>query len=221
MDSLTAAWNKLKKNSQNPFSGIKVKAVPTVSKALSDEDLIKIRDNLHLLKDKVKVQSICSHKKYMKYLLLCFYLGGIDMVDLKNLRYDKNVMNGRIEFTRSKGGTNVRVSNRLFPEALELLKEFNCKPYLIPLHKLNYDNLMGNMSREYGKIQETLSLSKKPYSKAAWYTFITRAQNMLIDERCTMSIVGHVQSTTHSIYKDEFPQHIKDKAHYKIIDLSI
>ncbi len=215
MDSLTAIWNKLGKKN-NPFSGVKPRAVPTKSKTLTEADLISMRDNMHLLKD--KHLSIGSQVKYIKYLMLCFYLGGIDLVDLKNMRYDKHVVNGRIEFVRAKGGTNVQVNNIIPEQAKELLKDFDCKPYLVPLFKLNnYDGFIPNISRDLHKIQSILGLSKKPYSKSPRYTFINRAQNMLIDERCTKAIVGHSQKTTHSIYKDEFPQHIKDEAHLKII----
>lgn len=213
MNSLTAIWNKLDKPN-NPFSGIKPKAVPTKSKALTDEDLIKLRNNTYKKHGNTKTG---GKYNYINYFLLCFYLGGIDLVDLKNLKYD-NIVNGRIEFTRSKGGTNVFVSNKIFPAAMKLLQLYDCKPYLIPLFKMNnYNTFIPNMSRYLPDIKIELGLSKLPYSKAARYTFIQKAQLLLIDERITIEIVGHSQSSTHSIYKDEFPYHVRDEAHRKII----
>lgn len=214
MGKLTAIWNKLDKPN-NPFRGVLPKKVPTKSKALTTEDLIKLKSNPYLNNGNSKAGGVYN---YINYLLLCFYLGGIDMVDLKNMRYDKNVIGGRIEFIRSKGGTNVFVSNKIFPQAQEILNQYDCKPYLVPLYKLKtYDEFIPNISRRLPQIMERLNLSRLPYSKSARYTFINRGQNLLIDERCVMALVGHSQNTTHSIYKDAFPHDVIDKAHEKII----
>ncbi len=216
MNTLTASWNKLGKPN-NPFSGVRVNETPTKSKDFTKEDLRKMRDNMHLLKD--KIGSVGSHKKYIKYLLLCFYLGGIDLYYLKDMRYDKHVVNGRIEFYRKKGKKFVKVNNKILPQAEELLKEFNCYPYLVPIYRLsNYDGLIPNISRDFKKIQDILGLSKKPYSKAPRYTFINLAQDMLIEERLVIQLVGHSQQSTHSIYKREIPLSIMDEAHEKIIE---
>lgn len=213
MSSLNAIWNKLGKKN-NPFSGVRVERVPTKSKALLDSDLVKMRENK--LKD--YYGSNAGKKHYVNFLMLCFYLGGIDMIDLRNATYDDNVVNGRFEYTRTKLVKKVSASNFIFPEARAILDQYDCKPYLVPLFKLkNYDSYISNMSRTFQSIKDELQLSKKPYSKAARYTFINRAQNLLIDERITISIVAHSQSSTHSIYKDEFPKHIQDEAHKKII----
>lgn len=216
MNTLTAAWNKLGKPN-NPFSGVRPKEVPTKNKGMSDQDLIKIINNDYT----IHPNSLGGGKaNYLNYFLLCFYLGGIDLGDLSNLTYQDNVVNGRIEFNRHKGGTSVFVSNKIFPEALEILNNYNCKPYLIPIKKMNnYRNFIPNMSRVLEGMKNHLDLSKKPYSKAARYTFITRAQQILIDERITIEIVGHSQQSTHSIYKDEFPYEVRDIAHKKIITI--
>ena len=158
-----------------------------------------------------------SVSEYLDYFMLCFYLGGIDLVDLKNLK-KSNIVDGRVEFNRSKGGTNVFVSNRVFPEAQAILDKYNESEYLVPLHNLNYDGYLGNLSRRYIRMQEKLNLSRKPYSKAPRYTFINRAKELLIDERITKQLVGHSEATTHSIYKDAFPYAVIDKAHKRIIE---
>lgn len=214
INTLTAIWNKLEKP-DNPFSGVRPKKVRTKNKALTDADLIKIRDNDYKVHPNSSGGGVSN---YLNYFMLCFYLGGIDLVDLVRLRYD-NIIDGRIEFTRSKGGTNVFVSNFIFPEAWELLNKYKCKPYLIPLGQTNYKNFIPNLSRVLPSVKDKLGLTKIPYSKAARYSFITKAQNLLIDERITVSLVGHSQSSTHSIYKDEFPKHIQDEAHKRIIDI--
>ena len=216
LNTLTAIWNKLDKPN-NPFSGIRPKAIRTKNKALTNEDLIKIINNDYELHANSKGGGI---KNYLNYFMLCFYLGGIDLGDLVLLKHD-DIINNRIEFTRSKGGTNVSVSNFVFPEAWEIISQYGNKGYLIPLGETNYKNFIPNLSRYLDDVKERLNLSKKPYSKSARYTFITRSQNLLIDERICKVIVGHSESTTHSVYKDEFPKHIQDEAHLKIITLCI
>lgn len=214
MNTLTAIWNKLEKPN-NPFSGIRPKAKKTKSKAMTDEDMIKIINNdyeVHLNSNGGGIMN------YLNYFLLCFYLGGIDLGDLVRLRRS-NIVNGRIEFYRGKGGTDVFVSNKIFPQAWEIIEHYNGKDYLIPLGRTKYKNFIPNLSRVLPSVKERLGLSKIPYSKSPRYTFITRGQNLLIDERIVIELVGHSQNTIHSVYKDEFPYHVRDEAHEKIIKL--
>lgn len=222
MDKLTSLWNFCGRG-ENPFKKIRPEQIESRNKALNTEDLIKVRDNTYKLHSNSRGG---GKKEYLDYFMLGFYLGGIDLGDLRLFRYDRNIVGGRIEFYRAKGSSKkVFVSNFIFPEAAEILERYKKQsyPYLIPLEKnLNYDNYTANMSREYEKMRKKLGLTRKPFSKSARYSFINRAQNMLIDERIAKAIVGHSEgSSSHSIYKDAFPQRIKDKAHKKIIDLSI
>lgn len=215
LTTLTALWNKLDRPN-NPFSGIRPQARRTKNKSLSDSDMRKLMDHPYKPHPNSKGGGKAN---YINYLLLCFYLGGIDMGDLARLRYDKNVVEGRIEFNRGKGGTEVRVSNKIFPEAWEILDRYDCRPYLTPLGKMKYSNFIPNMSRYLKDIKDDLGLSKIPYSKAGRYTFITRAQMLMIDERVCEEIVGHARIRMHSVYMDEYPAHVRDNAHKKIIDL--
>ncbi len=217
MATLAALWNKLQKPN-NPFARAKKIKVPTASKAMSVGDVRKIAAASWEQDPKAKYGSVAH---YINYWLLCFYLGGIDMVDLVNARYDKNVVNGRFEFVRSKGGTNVPVSNKIFDQARQIMDIYDCKPYVIPVRSFGSDSnmMLANVSRRYGDIKNVLGLTKKPYSKAPRYTFINRSRELLVDERICIEIVGHSQSSTHSIYKDEFSYGVRDAAHLKVIDL--
>ena len=152
--------------------------------------------------------------------MLMFYLGGIDAVDLAQLRYDHHVANGRIKFTRAKGGTNAFINNKLFDPALRILDRFSCYPYLVPIYKYSSQNdFISNMNdRFYSRLLD-LNLTRRPLTKSARYSFINRAQQLLIDERITAEIVGHKRKTTTSIYSNSFPLEVRDQAHAKIIDV--
>lgn len=215
LNTLTAAWNKLNKPN-NPFSGVRPKHARTKTKAFTQQDMVKLANHKYKPHPNAKAGGKAN---YCNYLLLCFYLGGIDLVDLKELRYDRHLVNGRIEFMRQKGGTNAFVSNNVFPQAWEILNKYDCKPYFVPLKLfVDYDSFIPNISRYFDEMKRQLVLTRKPYSKAPRYTFINFAKELLIDERITKQLVGHLDADTHSIYKDPFPLSVIDKAHQKIID---
>ena len=195
----------------NPFSSKLLPYEKTPNPILTDEDMVKIRD--------ADFQEGSQAWHYRNYFMLLFYLGGIYTIDLANLRYDKHVFDGRIEFKRHKGGTNEFVSNKILPEAKAILDLYDCRPYLVPIFKYeNYTTFRGNFIRRFAKYCESLNLTRKPITKTARYTFINRAKEMLIDERITMELVGHAGKGTHSLYQDEFPYHVRDEAHRSIIE---
>lgn len=213
LNSLTALWNKTGREN-NPFKGIRPRKRRTPNKALSDSDMLKIINHGLKPHPNSKGGGIAN---YLNYFLLCFYLGGIDMVDLANLTKD-NIVNGRIEFYRAKGGTDSFISNKILPQAQTILDMYRGQNYLVPLKPI-YANFINNINRYLPVIQKRLKLSKKPYSKAARYTFITRAQMLLIDQRITADLVGHSQTSTHFVYMDQFPEAVRDQAHNKIISI--
>lgn len=214
---LNTIYNKIS-DRKNPFKGIRPKKKPTRSKSLNDNDIKKIINTRSIIKinDTKNNNITVNYPRY--YWLLMFYLGGIDFIDLANLRYDKHVFDNRIQFNRFKGQTNVFINNKIFPEAKKILKLFDCKPYLIPAFKSSdYKSYIDRVNTNLHNRTRDLRLSKKPLSKSARYSFITRAQQLLIDERITVEIVGHTQKKIHSIYTDEFPLSVRDAAHKKII----
>ena len=221
MRTLNALFNKVT-GIKNPFKGIRPKKERTRNKALLIEDVRKIATTCTFKRFRGRYHKTNETINHWRYIwLLMFYLGGIDLVDLANLRYDRHVVNGRIQFNRFKGGTSVFVNNIIPDQALELLKHFKCYPYLVPIYKRkSYRSWASDMNVRFIETTNDLGLTKRPLTKAARYTFITRAQQLLIDERITVEIVGHQQSNTHSIYTDEFPLEVRDEAHLKIISIS-
>lgn len=217
MRTLNALFNKVAPGN-NPFKGVRPKKVKTKSKALTDSDvqkLINTRCYIKRFDGKNNIHTV-NFERY--YWLLMFYLGGIDFVDLAALRYDQHVVDGRIQFYRNKGGTNVFVNNKIMPQAESILKLFNCKPYLVPIYKYkDYHSYLSKCNSNLHERTTDLNLTVKPTTKSARYTFITKAQQLLIDERITIEIVGHAQQSTHSIYTNEFPLQVRDAAHEKII----
>ena len=202
----------------NPFKGVRPKLVETASKDLSAEDLRRLFTTRTYRKKYDGRNTNDSINYYRYYYMLMFYLGGIDAIDLAQLRYDKHVVNGRVQFVRAKGGTSVMVNNKIFNEALVLLKHFSCYPYLVPLYKYKrHKDFVSNMNDRLYESTRDLKLSRKPLSKSARYSFINIAQDLLIDERITAQLVGHKRKSTTSIYTRNFPLSVQDAAHEKIL----
>lgn len=220
MRSLTTLWNETS-DSKNPFSKVRPTLVKTAQKRLTKEDLTRLFFTRTYCYNKFDGRSsVESLNEYRYYYMLLFYLGGIDMIDLANLRYDTHVKGDRIIFNRFKGGTNALINNKILPEAKEILQRFDSKPYLVPIHeRVNYKGFLRRFNDGLKERTLDLQLTNHPLSKSARYSFINRARLLEIDERVTKEIVGHIESDTHSIYTDVYPEHVRDEAHRKIISL--
>lgn len=218
---LDTLWSDIT-DDKNPFKGIRPKLPQTPSKHHSDRDTWRIINTRRIITRNNLRYSVHQLNLYRYYWMLQFYLGGVDMFDLANFRYDKNVIDGRINFHRGKGSTGTFCSNRIFPEAQELLdlllKEFDCYPYLTPIYKqASYKDFVSNYTKRAKLSMVDLELHQDIKSKSARYTFINRGKMLRIDERITEQLVGHTRINTHSIYTTEFHNDDIDEAHEKII----
>lgn len=212
--SLRAMWNKTT-DQRNPFSGYKIVIPGKVNRVATTEDLKKLEDA-----QLEYTGPIGGPGQYRDYWLLMFYLGGIDPEALSRLRYDENVVGGRIQFNRQKGGSAVACNNIIPDKAWEILRRYDCQPYLVPIHLSgNYTGFEKNFNNRFQKLCVDLELSVKLRPKSARYTFIDRAQQLLVDERITAQIVGHKRKTTTSLYTNDFPLQVQDQAHLRIISI--
>ncbi|WP_291866531.1 hypothetical protein [Maribacter sp.] len=234
--SLKSVWTKLS-NAPNPFKGINIEIPDKVNTVATTEDIKKLKqfrkDHTLYYQQKNEYNQVIktTTKKaarsignggfinYCNYWLLMFYLGGIDPEVLAKLRYDKHVINNRIVFNRNKGRSKTSCNNIIPSEAWEILKNYTSQPYLVPIYKTkNYDTFSTNFSERMKIFSDRLCLSVRLKPKSGRYTFIDRAQQLLIDERIAGQIVGHKRKTTTSLYANDFPYPVQDKAHLKIID---
>lgn len=218
MRTLDAAFKKVC-DLPSPFKGVRPKMEDTPDKDLTVEDLRRIFTT-RTVKNKYDGRNTNESVNYYRYYyMLLFFLGGIDMFDLAQLRYDKHVVNGRIQFRRGKGGTTSFVNNKLFPVAMSILDKFDCYPYLVPIKykNKNHKEFVSNMNAALKVSLLDLKLSRYPLTKSARYSFINIAQDLLIDERITAQLVGHKNKSTTGIYTRNFALPVIDEAHEKII----
>lgn len=102
-----------------PFRRFSIKKTPTKKRNLS-------LDELRLLRDYPIVNAF--QEKYRDIFMLCFYMRGINMVDLLALKKD-NIRAGRINYIRSKTGKFYSV--KIEPEMKAILSRYKGVQYLI------------------------------------------------------------------------------------------
>lgn len=102
-----------------PFREFSIKKAPTKKRNLSVDELRMLRD-YHIVNE--------FQEKYRDIFMLCFYLRGINMVDLLALT-KSNIRAGRINYVRAKTGKFYSV--KIEPEAMKILKRYKGSQYLI------------------------------------------------------------------------------------------
>jgi hypothetical protein len=214
------------KSYKSPFMGVMPKLSPTKDKYFNIDEIKIINshipeDNNLIIKGFNNTEKTKNRRyHYHNYFMLCFLLGGIDFIDLANLRYDLHVKNGRIKFERFKGGTSEIIDNFICNKAFEILELYKeCTPYLINAHSKDYKTLRNNYQKRFGKWLKSIGINSFFGTKTPRYTFINIGKQLLLNREVIMELTGHNRGDVHSIYEGGFPNHIKDKVHQEIIDV--
>ena len=102
-----------------PFRRFKIKTTPTKKRNLSIDELRLLLN--YPIEDEWK-------QKYRDIFMLCFYMRGINIVDLLGLTKD-NIRAGRINYIRSKTGKFYSI--KIEPEMQAIMRKYKGKQYLI------------------------------------------------------------------------------------------
>ncbi|HAH25788.1 MAG TPA: recombinase [Prolixibacteraceae bacterium] len=205
--------------SQNlyPFRKFKIKKEKTIKRSLTADKLITLRD--------YPVEPY--QEKYRDLFMLQFYLIGISIVDLLNL---KTIADGRVEYIRRK--TGVFYSIKVLPEAMRIIDKYRGKNYLLDVldHIQNYKEFAKQMNEALKRIGhvERIGLGGKKirhplfpkltsyYSRHSWATL---AASIDIPIETISAALGHKYgSETTGIYID-FDRSKVDQANEKVLNL--
>lgn len=204
-----------------PFRKFKIKREKTQKRAMTIEELIKFRD-----------YPCEEHQKlYQDIFMLMFYLIGINMVDLCNL---KGIDGERINYKRAK--TSRLYSIKVEPEAERIINKYRGEKQLLNIldRYENYRNFTWRMNKNLHEIGEMKLVNKKikgktrqikertplfPQISTYWarHTWATIAASLDIPKETIAAALGHGGNTVTDIYID-FDQKKIDKANRKIID---
>ena len=195
----------------NPFVEFKYKMGETAKRALTIEQ-VRLLFN-HTTKGKKNV--------YQDILKLSFFLIGINIVDLGELR---EIDNGRVEYDRAKTGRHYSI--KVEPEAQEIIARLRDSERLVPEigGYSKYDSFMVRYNTGI-KALTAEAFSGTEYEKLAskishyWirHTWATIAASLDIPRDTIAHALGHGKSTVTDIYID-FDLKKVDEANRKVID---
>lgn len=197
-----------------PFRRFKIRPVATKKRALTVEQLRELFD--------YPVEKY--EEKYRDMFKLIFFLIGINVIDLCNL---KEVSDGRIEYYRSK--TNRLYSIKVEPEAMEIIRKYRGKKYLLDIfdryvdHKSYMKRLNEGLQRigktEIGKHGKKTFSPLFPQLTSYWarHSWATIAASLEIPKETIAAALGHGGNTVTDIYID-FDRKKVDDANRRVID---
>lgn len=185
-----------------PFRKFKIRPVATIKRSLTAEYLRNFL-NLDLSE---------PDTEYRDMFNLIFYLIGINIVDLLNL---KDIKDGRIEYYRRK--TNRLYSIKVEPEALEIINKYRGKKYLLNVldRYKNYRCYAAKLNKRLQKIDCSVSAHLTTYW--ARHTWATIAASLDIPKETIAAALGHGGNTVTDIYID-FDRTKVDDANRRVID---
>lgn len=151
---------------------------------LHDEETRKRNLMKEQMQNLLTVKCKSYQRKYIDCFLLSFYLSGINGVDLLNATKD-NIVNGRLEYIRSKTGKLMSV--KLEPEAIALIDKYKGITKLVRWgeHRKNYKSFMM-------KVNKTMSeLIPGCTAYYARHTIASLAAELDIPNETIAQILGH------------------------------
>lgn len=198
-----------------PFRKFKIRPVQTAKRSMTVEQLRRFMT--------MPVEPYAE--QYRDMFMLIFYLVGINIIDLCNL---KDIVDGRIEYNRAK--TKRHYSIKVEPEAMAIIEKYRGRNYLLNImdrHKShrNYTARMNNSLKRIGDVKRVGYGGKKIITPAfpdistywARHTWATIAAKLDVPKETIAAALGHGGNTVTDIYID-FDMAKVDVANRKVID---
>ena len=197
-----------------PFRRFKIKNAATPKRSLSVEQLRT------LFAFPVEEHA----RKYLDMFKLIFFLCGINIIDLCNL---KGITDGRVEYYRAK--TSRLYSIKVEPEAFEIMERYKGKRYLLDIldryndyrdyaKRLN-DNLQLIGEVRLDKHGKKVHKPMFPHLTTYWarHSWATIAAELDIPKETIAAALGHGGNTVTDIYID-FDRRKIDEANRRVMD---
>ncbi len=228
LKELRAIYNSCSKlnglNNNFPFRGL-MSDLPVKNKR---------RKNVYILKSEFKkirdVKGLSDRfQRVADLVLLRFYLCGLDLVDLYFLK-NSQIVNDRLYLSRTKLGERADVFDvKIFKPAKEIINKYSNESgeYVFPWRKdrTGYVTFRSNHNRDVSILFKMLKIEVRPLSekfttKSVRHSFATIAKFEMIDVDIIRELMGHERNDIDTIYKDLYPEKVRDDAHFKIITLN-
>jgi hypothetical protein len=206
-DNITTAY---------PFRTYKIRTQQTAKRSLDVNDLRKLF-NYKEVEDYARF--------HLDIFKLSFYLIGINMTDLCNL---KEIVDGRVEYHRSKTGRLYSI--KVEPEALEIINRYRGKNWLLCMHDTynnphDYIRHINEALKKIGEVKRVGRGGRKiivplfPKLTTYWarHTWASIAASLDIPRDTIAHALGHGGNTVTDIYID-FDSRKVDDANRLVLD---
>ena len=191
---------------------LKLKEVKTQPRAISREELAKIRDAN--FEDKPHLQLARD------IFMFSFYTRGMSFIDIAHMKV-ADIKENRYHYSRSK--TDKLYSIKLVDEAMSIILKYNDlsekNSYVFPLikdpHKDEYKQYQiaySTINRNTKILGEKLELSTKLTSYVARHTWATLAKKSGISTSIISAGLGHSTERVTQVYLDRFENETIDEA---------
>lgn len=167
-----------------------------------------------------------GQRRAVDLILLQFYLGGADFVEIYNLKKEQLTRN-RVFFFRQKLSDIAFEVDVLVPKKAEMIFQkywAHDGEYIFPWRKdeAGYKTFIQNTRRALKIVQQKLRINLKPKdenltTKVMRHTFATLAKYSRIEEDMIRELMGHERKDQDTIYKAKYLEAERDAAQLKII----
>lgn len=199
-----------------PFRRFKIKTIKTAKRSLTIDQL---RSLFTLDVDD-------TERKHLDIFKLIFFLMGINIIDLANLK--EITIDGRIEFNRSK--TKRYYSMKVEPEAMEIIERYRGTQYLLNILERwsSHEGFRRKVNKSLQRLGGTEVINSKgkknfrplfPELTTYWarHTWASIASSLDIPKETIAQALGHGGNSVTDIYID-FDRRKVDEANRKVID---
>lgn len=208
---------------KQPFKGLFLDL--TVRKRRARNEYLNV-ESLRKLKNLTDVTA--AQRRAIDLSLLQFYLGGLDLIDIYYLQ-KKQLKLDRLYVKRTKlGNKGYEFDIKVFPVAQLIFDSYTTDKsgYLFPWRKseIAYKTFRSTHNNIMKRLQKNFNIELMPNggsltSKVLRHTFATLAKFKGINEDIIREIMGHERDDMDTVYKDKYPEKVRDSAHLKIISL--
>jgi integrase/recombinase XerD len=211
---------KVIERSYYPFHDFIIKSEKTAKRAISKDDIIKLR--------RLNLEANSTAERSLKCFLLSFYLRGISFTDLAYLKHS-NIIDGRVEYKRRK--THKTYSIKLYPEAQTLFEQLHAdgSNYLLPIlsNDTQEDSIetkkvirqfIKTTNKYLKRMSEQVGLSSPVTTYTSRHSFGTIAKRLGYSNELIAEALGHEYGNKiTNIYLDAFDTDVLDAMHKHVI----
>lgn len=194
----------------NPCAGVKLRPVITRKRNLS-------RDKFRLMWNAVPAnEAEAAALDMFKFSFLTIAMNPVDMFGLT----EKNIYNGRIEYTRSKTGKYYSI--KIVEELEPLLRKYSKGGFLVrPFDTKEYDIALASFDKSLTRIAHRVGIQENVTMYWARHTFATMAAELDIPVDIIASALGHSHGVKVTMVYVAIDQKKVDDAARKVYDYAL